>query len=101
MTSFIRLADGTLIEVEAQAGQRQINTAQANRVNNQMEIIKPVVTRAATALVESLRELSSEVRLEQAELEFGLSFEAEGNVFITKAKTGANLTIKLTLKQNT
>ena len=38
------------------------------------------------------------MNIEQAEIQLGLSFEAEGNLYITKAKGNANLTIKLTLK---
>ena len=43
-------------------------------------------------------EISKEVHIEQAEVELGLSFEGEGNIYITKAKAGAKLNIKLTIK---
>lgn len=36
--------------------------------------------------------------IEQAEVELGLSFEGEGNLFVTKSTLGANLKIKLILK---
>jgi hypothetical protein len=45
-----------------------------------------------------LKELREEVDLEQVEIELGLSFEAEGNIYITKANLGANLTVRMTLK---
>jgi hypothetical protein len=38
--------------------------------------------------------------IEQAEIELGISFEAEGNLYIAKSKTTANLNIKLILKPN-
>lgn len=38
------------------------------------------------------------MNIEQAEIELGLSFEGEGNLYITKSKAGASLTVKLTLK---
>jgi hypothetical protein len=37
------------------------------------------------------------MNIEQAEIELGLSFEGEGNLYVTKSKLGANLTVKLVL----
>jgi hypothetical protein len=42
--------------------------------------------------------MNKEMEIEQAEVEIGFSFEAEGNLYITKSKASANLTVKLTLK---
>lgn len=36
--------------------------------------------------------------IERAEIELGLSFEGEGNLYVTKSSAGANLKVKLSLK---
>lgn len=44
------------------------------------------------------KELNKELLVDAAEVELGLGFEAEGNLYITKAKGSANLVVRLTLK---
>jgi hypothetical protein len=36
--------------------------------------------------------------IDAAEVQVGLSFEAEGNIYIAKSRAAANLTVKLVLK---
>ena len=38
------------------------------------------------------------MEIEQAEVEVGLNFEGQGNIYITKGKGGTNLKVKLVLK---
>jgi Trypsin-co-occurring domain 1 len=38
------------------------------------------------------------MNIDQAEVQLSLSFEAEGNLYITKSKANANMTVKLVLK---
>jgi hypothetical protein len=38
------------------------------------------------------------MHIEQAEVEIGLSFEGQGNLYVAKSAIGANLTVKLVLK---
>jgi hypothetical protein len=49
-------------------------------------------------IINAWKELSEEIYIEKAEVELGLSFEGEGNIYITKSKAGANLTVKIILK---
>lgn len=49
-------------------------------------------------IAEVWKEINKEMEIEQAEVEMGFNFEGEGNLYITKAKAGANLTVKLVLK---
>ena len=44
------------------------------------------------------QELNKEMTIAETQIELGLSFEGEGNVYVTKATAGANLTITMTLK---
>ena len=100
-TKLIRLEDGTIMEVDAPGKQSvQIAFGAPERVDAAIDKIKPIIINAIRPLSLAWKEISQEVYIEQAEVEFGLSFEGEGNIYITKARAGANLNIKLTLKSN-
>ncbi len=97
-TRLIRLADGTLVEVEASADDvQQISSKYADQVDQAIESVGPVLMRACEPVVAAWQELSGGANIERAEIELGLSFEGEGNVYVAKAKAGANLTIRLVL----
>lgn len=98
-TRLIRLADGTLVEAEAVPGApEQIAADSARRVQESLDKIKPILIRTCEPVIAAWTEMNQQMTIEQAEVELGLSFEGEGNIYITKAKAGANLTVKLTLK---
>lgn len=98
-TKLIQLEDDTLVEVEVPPDQAQpISGGLANRVNASFDKIKPVLLKTCQTLIGSLKEISENVHVESSEIELGLSFEAEGNLYVTKSKGGANLIIKLVLK---
>ncbi len=60
--------------------------------------IKPVLMGICKPLAETWKEMNRDLQIDQAEIQLGLSFEGEGNLFVTKSKAGAKLTVKLTLK---
>lgn len=98
-TKLIQLEDDTLVEVEVPPDQAQpISGGLANRVNASFDKIKPVLLKTCQTLIGSLKEISENMPVERSEIELGLSFEAEGNLYVTKSKGGANLIIKLVLK---
>ncbi len=98
-TKLIRLDDDILVEVEVPPDQAQpISGGIADRVAASLEKIRPVLRSITYSLAADWRELSEKVRVDQAELEFGLSFEGEGNLYITKSKVAANLTVRMVLK---
>jgi hypothetical protein len=101
-TKLIRLDDGLLVEVEVAPDQaQQISGGLAERVAASLDKIRPVLRTVAASITDSWRELSKDVRVEQAELEIGLSFEAEGNLYVTKSTAGANLTVRLVFAPRT
>ena len=58
-TNLIRLADGTLIEVEARENEpQQISSDQARRVQETLERVKPMLINACKPLVAAWDELS-------------------------------------------
>jgi hypothetical protein len=98
-TKLIRLEDGTLVEVEVPDDQAQpISGGFAERVDRSVDIIRPTLVKICRPIIESWAELSEGTQIDHAEVELGLSFEGEGNLYVTKAKASANLTVKLVLK---
>ncbi|MEH2424265.1 MAG: CU044_2847 family protein [Nostoc sp.] len=100
-TKLIRLDDGTLVEVEVPEEQaRQISGGFADKVDATFDKIKPILVKTCKPIAAAWKEINQEMNIEQAEVQIGLSFEGEGNLYITKSKASANLTIKLVLKPN-
>jgi hypothetical protein len=100
-TKLIELEDGILCEIDIPGEQiEQIPGGMANKISSSLSKIKPVLLNVCSSITAGWKELSQDVYIEKAEIELGLSFEGEGNVYITKSKVGANLTIKLFLQPN-
>jgi hypothetical protein len=98
-TKLIKLQDGTLVEVDVPGEEvQQISGSLADKVDATLSNIKPILLKTCQPIVAALKDLRDAVDLEQVEIELGLSFEAEGNLYITKANLGANLTVRMTLK---
>lgn len=95
----IELEDGTLVEVEVPENEaRPISGGAADKIKEAtIDKIKPILLKACKPIAEVWKELNKDLHIEQAEVELGLGFEAEGNLYITKAKGNANLVIRLTL----
>ncbi|MEO0373269.1 MAG: CU044_2847 family protein [Cyanobacteria bacterium P01_A01_bin.17] len=60
--------------------------------------VEEILCNAAEPVVKAAKRISNaeEVTV-TAEVEVGLSFEAEGDVYVTKDRTEANLTVKLSI----
>jgi Trypsin-co-occurring domain 1 len=98
-TKLIKLSDGTLVQVETSLQNEQlISSSMAEKVESSIEKIKPILKQACAPIISAWNDLSEFTHIEQAEVELAFSFEAEGNLFITKGKAEANLTVKLTFK---
>lgn len=100
-TKLIRLNDGMLIEVEASDNDvQQISFRAADQVQNTLDQVKPMLIQTCIPVIAAWKELNKEMFIKEAKIEMGLSFEGEGNIYVTKFKAGANLTIELTLKED-
>lgn len=98
-SKLIELEDGVLIEVEAADDEaRQISSRAADAVESSFAKIKPILKKAVQPIAEVWQELDQDMMIESAEVQINFSFEGEGNIYITKAKAGSNLSVKLTLK---
>ena len=100
-TKLIALQDGILVEVETTTDQaEQISGGMAEKVNSTLDKITPLLIKTCKPVTEAWKELKQDIHVEKMEIELGLSFEGEGNIYITKSKAGASLTIKLILNPN-
>jgi hypothetical protein len=99
VTKLIQLDDGTLVEIEVPGDQvQQISGGFAEQVNSTFDKIQPILVKICKPIAVAWQEINKEMNIEQAEVQLGLSFEGEGNLYITKSKANANLTVKLVLK---
>jgi len=62
-----------------------------------MAKIEPVLISVCQPVARAWQGMAGSLDIESVEIELGLSFEGEGNVFVSKAKAGANLTVRLTV----
>lgn len=99
-TKLIKLQDGILVEVEAAQDEAQqiAGGSMAKKVESTFDKIKPTLINACRPIADVWQELNKSMHISQAEVEVGLSFAVEGDVYIAKSKTDANLKIKLTIK---
>lgn len=81
------------MEVDVPADQVQpISGGFADKVDATFEQISPLLVKTCRPIAKAWKELNQEVAIEATEVELGLSFEIEGNVYLAKSKGGANLT---------
>ncbi len=98
-TRLIQLDDGTLIEVNASPDEAtDISSRFAEKVDSTFDKIKPMLMNVCRPIASVWKEVNKEMQAEQAEIELGLSFEGEGNLFVTRSKASANLPIRLIVK---
>jgi hypothetical protein len=98
-SKLIELSDHTLVEIDVPDAQsRQISSGVAEKVDAALDKIGPVLLRICRTITEAWKDLVKDFQVEEAEIELGLSFEGEGNIYITRSKAGANLTIRLKMK---
>jgi len=98
-TQLIEFEDGPLVEVEVRSDQvREVSGRFAQKVEATFDRIRPLVVTTCRPIISACQELSQEMEIDEAEVELGLSFEGEGNLYITKSTAGANLTVRLLLK---
>jgi Trypsin-co-occurring domain 1 len=99
-SKLIRLTDGTLVEAEVALGEaKQISGGAADKVNSSLEQIQGIVGNICRSLAATWESIENQLHIEKAEVEVGLSFEGEGNLFVTRAKAGANLVLTLTVSR--
>lgn len=99
ISKLIRLKDGTLVQVEATGNEvQQISGGVAERVDATLDKIKPVLLKTCQPIVAAVKSLREDINLEQVEVEVGLSFDIEGNIYVAKTNFGTSVLVRMTLK---
>jgi len=80
-------------EVEAISGGSDV----IEKIDSSMDSVKNLLLKSVKPISEAYAVLNQDVVLERAEVEIGVGFSAEGNIFIAKGKASTNLKIKLIL----
>jgi hypothetical protein len=102
-TRFLELKDGVIIEIGGPHDARaEMHTATAERVDTTMEMVATMVGRILRPIGDAFsglqRTLDVPIAVDSAEVELGLSFSAEGSVFVAKSKAEGTLKVKVTFK---
>ena len=104
MKKLIELENGLLMEVEVAEGQDGIEQISGGgdeivkRVQESLGSVEKMLLQSVQPVVNAYNTLSEEIVLEKAEVEIGIGFSAEGNIFVAKGSASANLKVKLVLK---
>jgi len=98
----IGLENGLMMEVEASEDEIQMISGGSDeivtRVERSMGTVEKMLIQSVDPIVNAYNILNQDVILDSAEVEIGIGFSAEGNVFVAKGSANANLNVKLVLK---
>jgi len=100
-TKFLEFKDGVIVEIGAPSDRREeMHTSDADRVDTTMEMVASMLDRILRPIGDAfagLRDaLDVPIEVKEAEVELGVSFSAEGNLFVTKASAEGTLQVKVT-----
>ncbi len=98
-SKLIKMSDGTLIEVQASPNSmQQISKRNAENVEKGLEQIQPLFQVAIDSVVKNVDWKRDDFALDVVEIELGIGFEAEGNIYVVKGKGVANFNVKFIIK---
>lgn len=79
-----------------------MHTSNAEQVDTTMEMVGSMLTKILRPIGDAFKglqeALDSPVLVDGAEVTLGLSFSAEGNLFVAKSKAEGTLNVKVTFK---
>ena len=96
----IELNNGLLMEVEVPQHEIEMisgGSDMVEKVDKSMDTVKNLLIKSVEPITQAYEVLNQDVVLEKAEVEIGIGFSAEGNIFIAKGNASANLKVKLIL----
>lgn len=96
----IEMDNGLMMEVEIP--QQEIEMISGGndiveKVEQSMSAVEKVLVQSIQPITHAYNTISQEIVLEKAEVEIGIGFSAEGNIFVAKGSGSANLKVKLVL----
>jgi len=96
----IELNNGLLMEVEIPQQDIEMisgGSDMVEKIDKSMDTVKNLLIKSIEPISQAYEVLNQDVVLEKAEVEIGIGFSAEGNIFIAKGNASANLKVKLIL----
>jgi Trypsin-co-occurring domain 1 len=102
-TRFLELKDGVIVEIGSPGEAREeMHTSSAERVDTTMEMVATMLDRILRPIGDAFaglhEALDVPVAVDAAEVKLGLSFSAEGNLFVAKSKAEGTLSVRVTFK---
>jgi hypothetical protein len=102
-TKFLALQGGVIVEIDDPDSDRvEMHAATAEQVDTTVEMVGSMLGRILQPIGDAFADLSQAlnvpVAVSSAEVELGVSFSAEGNLFIAKSKGEATLKVKVSFR---
>lgn len=102
-TQFLQLSDGIIVQIEAPPeARREMHASSAELVGTSMQMAAATVGRVLRPIAEAISglytTLNVPVAVDAAEIELGLSFSAEGKLFVASSKAEGALKVKVSFK---
>jgi hypothetical protein len=102
-TTYLQFRDDIIVEIGSPSdGKREMHAANAEQVDTTMEMVGQMLSRILAPIGDAFKHLHDvldvPIAVEGAEVEIGLAFSAEGNIFVAKSKAEGTLGVKVTFK---
>jgi len=98
MARLLETGDGILIEYESEEYDEKISAGSTDKVEKGLEQIAPLLTKACSQMKQIWADTEASEHIEQVQVQMGLNFEAGGTLYIAQAKSGASISVTVTLK---
>lgn len=100
-TTLIQLSDDILVEVDVREDQaRPISGGLARRVAATIEKAVPILVEVGRSITEASATAFQRGSVYQTEVELGLSFEGEGQLYIARSQAAANIVVRMSIRPN-
>jgi len=96
----IELDNGLIMEVEIPQNDIEMISSSGDmveKVDQSIGAVESVLIKSIEPIAKAYKTLNQDMILEKAEVEIGIGFSAEGNVFVASGKASVNLKVKLVL----
>jgi Trypsin-co-occurring domain 1 len=97
-TKLIELADGVLVEIEVPPEQAQaISGGIADKVAGTFDKVGAQLKKLCAEMASDWK-VVRDLKIDQVEVELGLSFEVGGNVYLARTTAAGNLAVRVSFK---
>ena len=96
----IELNNGLMVEVEIPQSEIEMISGggeMIERVDKSISAVESLLIKSVEPIAKAYSTLNQNMILKKAEVEIGIGFSAEGNIFVASGKASTNLKVKLVL----